>query len=408
MRNWGGNVTYLATSVVRPESMGELAGAIRAAPSVRALGSRHSFTAIADAGTIIDTRALPEFLELSLDRDAVTVNGSMTYGRLVELLSPFRFAVHNLASLPHISIAGAIATGTHGSGDRNGNLATAVRALQIMSPEGEIVGLQRGDADFAGAVVSLGALGVVTSVTLDIEPAFQIEQRVYDGPPLAEVGESFDEIFSSGYSVSVFTKLNGQPAQVWVKRRVGEEYQQLSLPDASEKQHPIPGVDAEACTDQFGAVRPWAEGLPHFKMEFEPSVGNEIQSEFFVDRRDAVAAIAAIGAIGPEIADALLICELRTVAGDDLWMSPNVGRDSLAFHFTWRPEQALAERAASTVASALGELSARPHWGKVFDPAQFDFDQFERLSDFLGLVERVDPNRRFENEWHRSMFTNYR
>ncbi len=405
MRNWGGNVTYTASEVVRPESISQLASVIGSAPNVRALGSRHSFTDIADATTIIDTSGLPEFLELSMERDAITVNGSMTYGRLVELLAPFGFAVHNLASLPHISIAGAISTGTHGSGDRNGNLATAVRALQIMTPEGEVLSLQRGDHDFDGAVVSLGALGVVTSVTLDVEPAFSVEQRVYDGPTLTQIGDSFDDVFGAGYSVSVFTSWQGQADQVWVKRRVDEDARPMDFVEAVEKRHPILGVDAEACTEQFGVAGSWADRLPHFKMEFTPSVGEEIQSEFFVDRNDAAAAIAAVDAVGSEIAEALWIGELRTVAGDDLWMSPHVGRDSLAFHFTWGPDQALAEAAAQTVARALADLSPRAHWGKVFDPTQFDFKQYERLGDFMAFVERVDPNRRFENDWHRRVLS---
>lgn len=406
MRNWGGNVEYSATEVARPTSTSELAAAVTSAQRVRAMGSRHSFTNIADAATIIDTTAMPEFLELSADRDAVTINGSMTYGRLIELLAPLHFAVHNLASLPHISVAGAIATGTHGSGDRNGNLATAVRSLQLMTAEGEIVTLSRGDADFDGAVVSLGALGVVTSVTLDIEPAFEVEQRVYQGLPLAELGDSFDDVFAAGYSVSAFTDWQGKADQVWVKHRVDESRQALGLTEFAEKQHPVSGVDAEVCTEQFGAPGLWSDRLPHFKMEFTPSVGEEIQSEFFVDRRAAAAAIAAVDAVGSEIADALMVSELRTIAGDDLWMSPHVGRDSLAFHFTWHPDQALAEEAARTVANALGELAPRAHWGKVFDPTQFDFAQYERLDDFLSLVGRLDPNGRFENEWHRTMFAN--
>ncbi len=400
MQNWAGNVTYSASEVARPGSMTELAAAITSGPRVRALGSRHSFSTIADAATILDTTGLPEFLELSADRDAVTVNGSMTYGRLVELLAPFRFALHNLASLPHISIAGAIATGTHGSGDRNGNLATAVRALQIMTPDAEVLSLDRSDPDFAGAVVSLGALGVVTAVTLEIEPAFDVEQTVYDGPDLAAVGESFDDIFSSAYSVSAFTMWQGKAEQLWVKHRVGDESKPLSFVEATEKRHPILGIDAQACTDQFGVPGAWADRLPHFKMEFTPSAGEEIQSEFFVDRNDAAAAIAAIDAVGAEIADALLISELRTVARDDLWMSPHVGRDSLAIHFTWVPDQSLAEAAASTVANAIGHLSPRAHWGKVFDPSQFDLRQFDRLSDFTSLVERVDPRGRFQNDWY--------
>ena len=368
------------------------------------MGSRHSFNTIADAATIIDTTGMPEFLELSLGRDAVTVNGGMTYGRLVELIAPLGFALHNLASLPHISIAGAIATGTHGSGDRNGNLATAVRALQILTADGEVLALQRGDRDFDGAVVSLGALGVVTSVTLDIEPAFQVEQRVYDGPSLQELGESFDSIFSSAYSVSAFTPYRGQAEQIWVKHRIDEPARPLRYPEATKKQHPILALDPDACTEQFGEPGLWADRLPHFKLEFNPSVGEEVQSEFFVDRADAAAAIEAVDSVGDRLADAMMIGELRTVAADNLWMSPHVGRDSLAMHFTWTADPTLAAAAARTVADALGDLSPRAHWGKEFDSARFDLGQFDRLDDFLALVDRLDPKGKFRNSWHDQIF----
>jgi xylitol oxidase len=400
-QNWGGNVRYDATEVIAPSSMSELAVAIDGAAKVRALGSRHSFNRIADADTIIDTRSLPEFLELSMDRTTVTVNGSMTYGRLVELLAPLNLAVHNLASLPHISIAGAIATGTHGSGDRNGNLATAVAGLRIMTASGDVVTPKRGEEDFDGTVVSLGALGVVTAVTLDTEPAFQIEQRVYDGPSLADAAACFDEIFSAAYSVSIFTHWQGMADQIWVKHRVGQPLSAVfdGFAPAVEKRHPIRAIDPEACTDQFGVAGLWADRLPHFKMDFTPSAGEEIQSEFFVARVNAVEAIAAIDAISGQIADVLLTSELRTIRSDELWMSPHIGRETLACHFTWHPDQAKAEEAARLVGDAIAHLTPRAHWGKLYDPAQFDLAQFERLDDFLQLVQRADPQAKFQNNW---------
>lgn len=411
-RNWAGNVTYEPGSVARPTSIAELArlvaSATAAGTTVRALGSRHSFNRIAHAETVIDTTGLPERFEVSQDRTAVTVNASMTYGRLVELLAPHDLAVHNLASLPHISIAGAITTGTHGSGTGNGNLATSVSGLSIMLGDGSIWPVARGDGDFAGAVVSLGALGVMTSVTLDVLPSFEVAQLVYTGSSLAEAVDRFEEIFSAGYSVSVFTHWQGMADQIWVKYRSGGTPSGLPGVLATKRLHPIIDLDAEACTEQLGITGSWADRLPHFRMDFTPSSGEEIQSEFFVDLADGPAAIRALDRVGDKLADAMMISELRTIAADDLWLSQSYGRPSLAFHFTWQPDQAVADGAARIVADALADLSPRPHWGKVFDPAQFDLSQFDRLDDFLALVDRTDPAGTFSNPWFTEVFARYR
>ena len=143
----------------------------------------------------------------------------MTYGRLANELHEHGLALHNLASLPHISVGGAIATGTHGSGDRLGNLATAVSAIDILRSDGELVHLERGQPDFDGAVVGLGALGVVLRVRLDLEPEYQIEQRVYEGLAWDQLVEHFDAVTGAGDSVSVFTTWGDHVDQVWVKAR---------------------------------------------------------------------------------------------------------------------------------------------------------------------------------------------
>lgn len=407
-QNWAGNIRYGKDSIHSPTSIDELQtkleAMVSAGETVRVLGSRHSFNNIAMAETIIDQRGMPEQFEISADRSTVTVSGSMTYGRLVELLGPHGLAIHNLASLPHISIAGAIATGTHGSGDRNGNLATSVAGLSFLTADGSCISMTRNDADFAGMVVSLGSLGVVISVTLDCQPAFEVEQRVYEGMALAEAAERFDALFSAAYSVSIFTHWSGQADQLWVKHRVGENPMPVPGAEVETKRHPIIGIDPEACTEQFGIAGSWADRLPHFRMDFTPSSGEEIQSEFFVDRADGPEAILIMDSIGERIQDALMISEIRTIAADDLWMSQSYKRPSMALHFTWRPDQAVAEHGARVVADALGHLKPRPHWGKVFDPKQFDLSQFDRLDDFLALVRRFDPAGTFSNEWFREVF----
>ncbi len=410
MKNWAGNVVYQAKTRHRPEELTELSELLTGATPGRALGSRHSFNTIADGSAIIDTTALPEFLELNTDRTAVRVSASVTYGRLVELLAPLRLAVHNLASLPHISIAGAISTGTHGSGDRNGNLATAVAGIDILTPTGDLLSLKRGDPDFAGTVVGLGSLGVITSVVLDVEPAFSVSQRVYDGLSLTDLASNFDDVFASGYSVSAFTRWETEVEQLWVKQRVDTDAPSASsdllsgLIEATENRHPIRLMPAEACTKQLGVAGAWSDRLPHFVMDFTPSAGDEIQSEYFVGRHDAAAAVTALSAVGDALGEALMISEVRTIAADDLWLSPCFGRDSVAFHFTWIPDAQAAARASNVVADALKAFAVRPHWGKVFDPGRLDLGSYPNVDQFLNLANRCDPNGVLGNEWFRQVF----
>jgi len=409
--NWGGNVTFSAQEVVRPESRTQAQELITAADNVRVVGTRHSFNRIADGVVMLDSSSLPEFLEISADRTSVRVNGSMTYGRLAELLGPLRLTVANFASLPHISIAGAIATGTHGSGHRNPNLGAVVRAVQLISGGGDLVELAAGDDGYEAAVVSLGALGLVTTVELDVVPTFEVAQTVYDGISIADVATHANELLCAAYSVSVFTTWSDEPNQVWVKRRVGDEPTAgepllAGLPKADTARHPIQGLDAPACTTQLGEPGAPVDRLPHFKLDFTPSVGDEIQSEFFVGFDDASSAIRAVAATGANIADALLVGEIRTVAADSQWMSPCCGRDSVAFHFTWRPDQAHAEGAARRVADALAPFGVRPHWGKVFDHSQFDIASIRHRHDFLAVVGQLDPTGTFSNEWFETVVRN--
>lgn len=410
MRNWGGNIDYGDAEVRSPQSLDELAETVASATRCRALGSRHSFNRIAAADTIIDTSQLPAVVTIADDQRSARVSGPATYAALATALNEHGLALPNMASLPHISVAGAISTGTHGSGERNQNLAASVSALSMLTGSGEVVELSRGDADFAGAVVGLGAVGIITEVTVDVVPTFDVEQTVYDGPSLETFAASVDAAFAAGYSVSAFTHWAGQADQVWVKAKVGDEVPDGSaafletLTPAPVRRHPIVELDASGCTEQLGIPGRWSDRLPHFQMGFTPSAGDEIQSEFFVDRIHAPDAIEAMSRIGADIADALMVGEIRTVARDDLWMSPHSGRDSLAFHFTWHPGQALAEDAARRVAEALSPFGVRPHWGKVFDHEQIDWVQYPRRGDFLSLVDRLDPDSVFRNDWFSEVF----
>jgi len=403
--NWAGNYAYQARKLHRASTLEQVQEIVASAARVRVVGSRHSFTDIGDSLELLTLDDLPP--DVVVDREARTVafTAGLKYGALTQALATEGLALGNLASLPHISVAGAVATATHGSGDANGNLATAVAALEMIKSDGEVLRAARGDADFNGLVVGLGALGAVTRITLDVEPAYQVRQRVFEGLGWDALFEHFDEITSSGYSVSVFTRWAQTTDQVWIKSRVGEDPEQVAgdlfgaVPAAVDR-HPILGVDPVNCSPQLGVPGPWSERLPHFRSGFTPSSGEEIQSEYFVARRHALAAIQALRALADTIRPLLQVCEIRTMAADELWMSPQYGQDTVGFHFTWRPRQSAVERALVPVEAALTPFAARPHWGKVFlaDAAAIAA-RYERLPDFTRLVGQLDPRGAFRNQW---------
>ncbi|MFJ4175458.1 FAD-binding protein [Microbacterium sp. NPDC089696] len=409
-RNWAGNLAYRAARVEHPESVVELQALFAQGGAVRMLGSRHCFNDIADTdGLLIALDRMSAVFEITADRDAVRVGGGQRYGDIAPLLEAEGLALANLASLPHISVAGAVATGTHGSGDALGSLATAVRALTIVTPSGELRSLQRGDDDFAGAVVSLGALGAVVDVTLDVEPTYEVAQHVFEHPSWDAILADFDDVTGIGTSVSIFSRWERTDVadQIWVKQRQPEAreltradlFSRLDGEAATTKRHPILGADPIACTEQLGEAGPWSERLAHFKLEFTPSAGAEIQSEYLVPRADAVAAIQAVRTLAGQIAPLLFVNEIRTVAADDLWLSPAYGTDAVGIHFTWKPDEAAVRAFLPTLEAALPQ-TARPHWGKVFtlDGAETR-SRCERWDDFAGLVSRFDPERRLVNPY---------
>jgi xylitol oxidase len=408
--NWAGNLTYQTRERHHPRSVDEVRALVGSRDRLKALGTRHCFNGIADSRHAhLSLRGMSGVTEADREAGTVTVEAGASYGQLCPELHARGLALHNLASLPHISVAGACATATHGSGDGNGNLATAVSGLEIVTAAGDVLQLSRArDGEtFQGAVVHLGALGVVTKVTLDTQPAFQMRQDVYLDLPMAAVEEHFEEIVSSGYSVSLFTDWRDRNvAEVWVKRRVepGVELETAAQIHgatlATRDVHPIVDLSAEHCTEQRGVVGPWYERLPHFRMGFTPSSGEELQSEYFVPRRSAVEAILAVEALGEQVSPHLLISELRTIAADDLWMSTCYGRDSLAIHFTWKPDWEAVRRLLPLIERELGPFGVRPHWGKLFTLAPAELQaRYERLDAFKQLAARLDPQGKFRNEF---------
>jgi len=409
--NWAGNLTYSTDSLYTPASTEEVRHIVKSCHHLRALGSRHSFNTIADSHH--HQISLKSFGDIALDEKArtVTIGGGVTYGVLAPWLEARGFALHNLASLPHISVAGAIATATHGSGLHNGNLATQIEALEMVTANGELLHLSRArDGDqFLGAVVGLGALGVVTRLSLNVEPTFQVAQSVYRDLSFDHLQHHLDEIFSSGYSVSLFTDWqHHRAAQVWIKRRLAPGNANKWQPEffgaklATEKLHPLVGHNPESCTEQLGIPGPWYERLPHFRMNFTPSSGQELQTEYLVPRERGYDAVLAVEKLRDQITPHLFITELRTIAADNLWMSTAYERPSLAIHFTWKPEWPAVRKVLPLIEAQLEPFDARPHWGKLYTvpPARVQA-QYARLAEFRARLKRHDPEGKFRNEFLR-------
>jgi alditol oxidase len=403
--NWSGSHRYRAGELHRPETVEELRAVVTGARgTLQVLNTRHTFTAIGDADGLLslDRLAGAHAVEIDTSAQTTTVGPAVTYAELADALNAHGFALANLASLPHISVAGAIATATHGSGSRQGNLATSVRGLKLITGEGDPLALGPEDPRLPGAAVHLGALGVVTEVTLAIEPYYELRQDVYLGLGWDALGVHFEEVMSAGRSVSVFHDFGERTREVWIKgdpdREVPREL--FGAVPAHEPHNPVPGGLPENCTAQLGSRGPWSERLPHFRSGFTPSSGKEIQSEWFVAREDAVAAIQALRPLAPRIREWLQIAELRVIAADELWMSPHQGRESAALHFTWRLEPDPVARVCSEIERALAPMAARPHWGKLFSPGPLPWRP-ERLADFLALRGELDPSGRFANPWLR-------
>ena len=405
--NWAGNITYSTGNVHTPATVDEVRAVVKGCAKLRALGSRHSFNTIADSDA--NQISLTRLNQVDIDDKTHTavVGAGLKYGQIAPILDARGYALHNLASLPHISVAGAIATATHGSGLHNGNLATQVAALEIVTADGNVLHLSpENDGDrFLGAVVGLGAVGVVTHVKLNLLPTFQVAQSVYQNLSFDHLEHHFDDIFGAGYSVSLFTDWqNHRATQVWIKRKLapGDTNAWASefygAPLAKEKLHPITGHPAESCTEQQGIPGPWYERLPHFKMNFTPSSGRELQTEYFVPRDRGYEAILAVEKLRDQITPHLFVTELRTIAPDDLWMSMAYKQPSLAIHFTWKPEWPEVRQVLPQIEAQLAPFGVRPHWAKLFTvPPPRIQAQYARLAEFKASLQRYDPSGKFRN-----------
>lgn len=407
--NWAGNIAYSTGNVHYPTTVEQVQEIVRNCTKVKALGSRHSFNRIADSTeNLISLNAFDKVISINESCQAITVEGGMRYGELAPYLQEKGYALHNLASLPHISIAGACATATHGSGFNNGNLATAVSALEFVNAAGELVSLARDNdgEQFKGAAVNLGALGIMTKLTLDLQRTFNIKQVVYRNLPMGELEDYFLDIMSSGYSVSLFTTWkNSNIDQVWIKHldegntmAAAREFFGATL--AKQHLHPLEELSAEHATEQMGIPGYWYERLPHFKMGFQPSAGAELQSEYFVRMECGYEAIRAIEQLQEKITPYLFVSEIRAIAADDLWMSPCYKKACVALHFTWKQEWDAVRKLLPLIEKVLAPFDPQPHWGKLFTMAPGVLQsRFSKLADFKQLVYEYDPEGKFRNDF---------
>ncbi len=407
--NWSGNYTYRAERLDAPKTVEEVRQIVKRCSKLKALGARHSFNSIADTtGDQVSLRNLDQMV-LDPKSRSVTVGAGVKYGQLAPYIDSHGFAVHNLASLPHVSVIGACATATHGSGSKNGNLSTAVVGMEMVTPDGELVSLsQEKDGErFRGMVVDLGGLGVATKITLKVVPRFMMKQVVYENLSFDHLEKHLDEIFASGYSVSLFTDWqNHRATQVWIKSRVEPGAATEIKPEffgakaATRNLHPLAGHSAENCTEQMGVPGPWYERLPHFRMNFTPSSGHELQSEYFVPRDKGYQAILAVERLRAHITPHLFISELRTIDADDLWMSTCYKRPSMTIHFTWKPEWPAVKQVLPLIEEQLAPFEARPHWAKLFTMAPSRLkSRYEKLADFQSLLAQYDPHGKLRNDF---------
>lgn len=409
--NWAGNLTYHRKELFAPKSRAELIDVVKKIKNGKGLGSKHSFNTVADTNAShISLVYLNAILSLDEASQLVWVESGIRYGTLGKWLDARGYALHNLASLPHISVMGAVSTGTHGSGDKNGNLSTAVAAIELIKADGTAVLLTDKDPLFYGAVVSLGALGVVYKVALKIQPKFEVTQHVFENLPMSTLKYQFDTIFGAGYSVSLFTHwLDKKINQVWIKRRTDQSYAALNkeflgATAASSNLHPIKVNSPINCTEQMGVPGPWYERLPHFKMDFTPSNGAELQSEFFVPRKMAYQAIMAIETMHKEIYPILYVTELRSIRADEFWMSPAYKQDMIAIHFTWKPMNEEVQQLLPKIEAALKPFNGKPHWGKISRISKEELSKrYPKWNDFKKLRKEMDPTNKWTNDFLRNL-----
>jgi len=415
MKNWAGNLTFSGKEYIEVDSISRLQSVVSKASGVKVLGTGHSFSDIADTTqTQISIKNLSNEIEIDSIKKVALVPAGMQYADVCRYLEKRGWALFNTASLGEITVAGAILTGTHGSGSYNPILSDCVEGIEMVLASGEIFNLLREDSkEFSGFVVSLGALGVFTKLKLKIVESFSIKQFIYENIGMQSIAENFEAIFDKAYSVSYFSNWEkNTTGQIWMKFL--DDNNLAELPSvwlggniANANQHPVKTNDPSPCTDQMGVSGKWLYRLPHFKLDCSPASGDEVQTEYLVNRTYVREYIAGLSNIGDEIAARVYATEIRTIKSDDLWLSGAHGRQTVGFHFTWKKSDSL-HKFLPKVEEILGEHDGRPHWGKLFStPRENLMGRYPKYSHFEELLKKYDPDKKFRNSFINRYFNNY-
>ena len=423
-QNWAKTVYYNHT-IHYPKTVEEIQHILQYHAKIRVLGSMHSFNNITKLpqefnGVYISMSNMNQVIKCCRG-ERVTIQPGITFGELGEYLHERNFGFHNMASLPHITVGGAISTGTHGAGVFNGNLASHVMQVKLISADGKLRTYRIGqDPEFQHIPVSFGLAGIIVEIELDIVPDYDIQQCIYENLPFNTIKKSdYKTAFSSAYSFSIFTQWkNRKFTSIWAKYRLrkgrngNEESIMIDCPDmnkikpSSNKVHPLPGGDTSFVSGGIGKnyKEPGYVGLPHFLMEGVPSQGEELQSEYFVSSHMFDVVIEVLFhhfEENPKLYDLLYVSEMRFVAGDKLTLSPqHVLGSSIGFHFTWKKEFDQVVDALKGIENVLKPYNALPHMGKLFTMTGRELEGKygqRNLRAFQSFVAPLDPLKKFVN-----------
>ena len=419
-RNWAGTEAAVATEVVRPRDLDELSNAVAGARrTVRARGSGHSFTAVGAAhDRAIDLSAWTGIVSADADSGLVTVRSGTTLHALNAELDRIGRAMTNLGDIDAQTIAGAISTGTHGTGARFGGIATQVAALELVLADGSVVTCSPDEHPdlFAAGRVGLGAFGVLSTVTLRTEPSFVLhaEERP---EPVEDVLASLDancadndhfEFYWFPYGRNALTKRNnrlpaGTMPEPLSRTRQFVEYQLME------------NVAFGAVCRVGRAVRPLVRPLNRLSsavlsaraysdVSHKVFVTNRnvrfVESEYAVPRESLPEVLGELRDRVPRLADPVMFpVEVRVAAADDIWLSTACGRDSayIAIHqYVGMPYQEYF----TLFESIVGAVGGRPHWGKMHTlDASVLRERYPRFDDFTALRAELDPQGKFLNPY---------
>lgn len=396
LHNWGGNFNYSTQNIQYPRSVAEVQQIVKNAGKLRVVGSRHSFSKIADSEcTMLSTIGLNKIIGINGSIPSVTVQGGLTYTDLLTSLNTAGFALPNLASLAEISVGGAASTNAHGTGVANQALANHIRSMEIVLANGSLLTIGPNDPRLKGMAAGLGAFGVVTQLELKLVPAFNITTYTYVNMPVQNSYENFAALQNMGFGVLLVNMFTAPDA--W---NIAIVYARSDANNTAMLTSNLFGGTLVSQTTQPS----YLALLSIAQIGLSGVDGNEIQTEYFVPISKAVEAIKAVTAVAnstnifPSLATAFVI---RTIASDDLWMSEYYGNDTMvAIHFSWQNNVTAVEAVLPQLERAMIPYGARPHWGKMFTMEPEDFlPHYPKVNEFKKLAEQLDPKGKFRNEF---------